>query len=128
VATVDPQTHTFTLSQDYYELAQLSHFVAPGATRIGSNTFVSYGLTPSYQPSVSVGLDDVAFQNLNGSEVLFAYNNSAAPITFAVRWRGGYVIDTVAPGATTTFTWGCTTLTFSLEAGQSLTGQWRRAR
>jgi glucosylceramidase len=93
------------LSQDFYQLAQLSHFVAPGAARIGSNNFVSYNLNSSFQTAASPGLDDVACENLDGSKVLLAYNNSAQPITFAVRWNGSTVTDTIPPRATTTFDW-----------------------
>ena len=34
IATVDPVTHTFWLSPDFYELGQVSRFVAPGARRL----------------------------------------------------------------------------------------------
>jgi hypothetical protein len=49
VVTVNEQTGTYTLSRDYYQLAQLNHFVQPGAVRISSPTFVSYNLSLSYQ-------------------------------------------------------------------------------
>jgi glucosylceramidase len=107
VATVDEQTGSYTLSRDYYELAQLSHFVRPGAVRISTPSFVSYrlGLLDNYQTVISPGLDDVAFLNPNGSKVLFLYNNATTPITFAVRWRGSQITYTIPAGATTTLTW-----------------------
>jgi glucosylceramidase len=107
VVTVDPQTGNWRASKDYYELAQLSHFVSPGAIRIATPTFVAYGLgmVNDYQTVISPGLDDVAFRNPDGSKVLLAYNNSPAPITFAVGWHGSYTTDTIPAGATTTLTW-----------------------
>ena len=64
VVSVDPQTGQYTLSRDYYELAQFSRFIQPGAVRVSSPHFVSYGLggIGHYQPVVSSGLDDVAFR------------------------------------------------------------------
>jgi glucosylceramidase len=105
LVTINEQTGTYTLSKDFYELGQLSHFVQPGAVRIASNHFVSYGLTAKYQTVVSPGLDDVAFENPNGSRVLFAYNNSTLPINFDLEWRGSSVSYTIPAGATTTFNW-----------------------
>jgi glucosylceramidase len=105
LVTINEQTGTYTLSKDFYELGQLSHFVQPGAVRIASNHFVSYNLTPKYQTLVSPGLDDVAFENPNGSRVLFAYNNSTLPISFDLEWRGSAVSYTIPAGATTTFNW-----------------------
>lgn len=107
VATVDPRAGTYTLSRDYYELAQLSHFVQPGATRISTPGFVSYrlGLLNNYQTVFTPGLDNVAFLNPSGSKVLFLYNTATTPITFGVRWRGSQVTYTIPAGATTTLTW-----------------------
>lgn len=105
VATVNENTGTYTLSADYYELAQLSHFVAPGAVRVGTPNFVSYDLDSAYQTTVSAGLDDVAFLNPDGSHVLMAYNTSSAPITFAVSWDGETTNVTIGAGATTTLQW-----------------------
>jgi glucosylceramidase len=105
VVTVNEQTGTYTLSKDFYELGQLSRFVEPGALRIASDNFVSYKLTAKYQTTVTPGLDDVAFENRDGSKVLFAYNNSTAPITFDIEWHGSYVSYSIPGGATTTFDW-----------------------
>ncbi|HUI60212.1 MAG TPA: glycoside hydrolase family 30 beta sandwich domain-containing protein [Steroidobacteraceae bacterium] len=105
VVTVNDQTGTFTLSKDYYQLAQLSHFVQRGAVRIASGNFVSYNLTPAYQTTITPGLDDVAFENPDGSKVLFVYNNSPAPIAFNVEWHGSYVSYAIPAGATTTLSW-----------------------
>jgi hypothetical protein len=50
-------------------------------------------------------LDDAAFQNKDGSDVLVAYNNSRAPIRFAVSWRGYWFTYTLRSKATVTFDW-----------------------
>jgi glucosylceramidase len=105
VVTVNPQTGTYTLSRDYYELAQLSHFVQPGAARISTPTFVSYNLNAKYQTAITPGLDDVAFKNPDGSKALFLYNNAPAPVTFAVAYNGSDVTYTIPAQATTTLTW-----------------------
>ena len=47
VVSVDPQTGQYTLSRDYYQLAQFSRFISPGAVRISSPHFVSYRLAVS---------------------------------------------------------------------------------
>lgn len=107
LAAVDESTGGYTLSRDYYELAQLSHFVRPGAIRISSPSFVSYGLGLQfgYQTVISPGLDDVAFLDPDGTKVLYLYDNAATPITFAVKWHGSQVRYTIPAGATTTLTW-----------------------
>jgi glucosylceramidase len=103
IFTVDPLTHTASPTIDYYELGQVSKFVAPGAVRIASNHFVRYRYPP--RQVVTAGLDDVAFRNPNGSEVLVAYDNSAAPASFAIKSHGRFVSYRLAPGATATFIW-----------------------
>jgi glucosylceramidase len=105
LATVDESTHGYTLSRDYYELAQLSHFVEPGAQRVSSPHFVAYRLPVGDRTLITPGLDDVAFVNPDGEKVLFVYNNSAAAIAFAVTSGGASVSDTIPAGATTTLTW-----------------------
>ena len=105
VATVDPATHAFTVSRDYYELGQVSRFVEPGARRLRSTHFVSYLDTRDRVPSVSAGLDDVVFRNPGGGIVLVAYDNSRRPIRFAVQWRGRYARYTIPAGATATLRW-----------------------
>ena len=81
VVSVDPQTRHYALSRDYYELAQFSRFIQPGAVRVSSPHFVSYGLggLGHFQPVVSSGLDDVAFLNPDGTRVVFAYNTGSDP-------------------------------------------------
>ncbi len=105
VVTVNEATHAYTLSRDYFELGQFSRFVEPGAVRIASNHLVRYDLTPAYQTVVTPGLDDVAFENPDGTRVLLADDTSSLPIRFAVRWHGETAIDTIAAGATATLRW-----------------------
>jgi glucosylceramidase len=105
IVTVDPATHTFALSRDFYELGQVSRFVSPGARRLPSIHFVTYGASPLRVPTVTAGLDDVAFRNPGGGIVLIAYDDSSAPIRFAIRWRGRYARATIPAGATMTLRW-----------------------
>jgi hypothetical protein len=98
-----------TFRNGYYQLGQVSAFVQPGASRIDSPSFVSYGVNGSNVETVSAGLDDVAFVNPDGSKVLVAYNNSTAPISFAVSSDGRYFSYTIPPQAMTTFTWDAPT-------------------
>ena len=103
IFTINPFTHAATATIDYYELGQVSKFVAPGAVRIASNHFVSYRYPP--RQVVTSGLDDVAFRNPDGSEVLVAYDNSPAPSSFAIDSHGRYVSYRLEPGSTATFVW-----------------------
>jgi glucosylceramidase len=109
IVTIDDTTHTVTFTRDYYQLGQVSKFLAPGAVRIGSNNFVSYRYIPTgvaqANPFATPGLDDVAFQNPDGSRVLVAYNSATTPIKFAARDDGYYFNYTLEPGATATFIW-----------------------
>ena len=106
VVTIAEQSHTASLSSEYYQLGQVSAFVQPGAVRIDSPNFVTYGVDSSNIETVSAGLDDVAFQNPDGSLVLITYNNSSAPITFAVNSNQRYFTYTVPATTMTTFVWG----------------------
>ncbi|MDQ6774872.1 MAG: glycosyl hydrolase [Actinomycetota bacterium] len=105
IVTIDEATHAVTYTRDYYQLGQLSRFVLPGAVRIGSEHFVRY-VHPTKRTSMATpGLDDVAFENPDGSRVLLAYNGSSAPIAFGVADAGQYFAYTLAPRATGTFIW-----------------------
>jgi glucosylceramidase len=78
---------------DYTALALASKFVRRGAVRISSNTF---------GPD---GLEDVAFQNADGSMVLLVLNSSAKAITFNVGWRGEFAVFTLKGLAAATYVW-----------------------
>ena len=103
--TINQQTGAITLRPEYYMLGQVSAFVQPGATRIDSPSLVTYGLNSSDIETVSAGLDDVAFQNPDGSLVFIAYNTSSGPISFAVDEGGRYFTYSLPASAMTTFVW-----------------------
>jgi glucosylceramidase len=104
---VDERTHRYRLSRDYYQLGQASRYVAPGAVRIASNTFVrdKYADVNRLGGYTTPGLDDVAFLDPDGTRVLLTYNSRRLPIQFAVRWRGSYFTYTLPAGAMATFRW-----------------------
>ena len=103
--TIDESTQTVNLQLSYFQMGQVSAFVEPGATHVGSNSFVSYYQTNPDNYGASPGLDDVAFVNPDGSRVLVAYNNSTSPIRFGVAWNGRGFAYSLPPNATVTFSW-----------------------
>jgi glucosylceramidase len=105
LARVDEQTGSFSLGLTFYQLGQVSKFVAPGARRIASTHFVHYAYAGPGTNLASSGLDDVAFRNPDGTKVLIAYNNSTATLGFAVSDAGRYLRYWLGPGATVTLTW-----------------------
>jgi glucosylceramidase len=112
LVTVDNSADTATYNAEYYSLGQVSKFVKPGALRIGSNTFGSGNV------------EDVAFQNPNGSDALVVLNsNTSSANTFGVDENGQYFNYTLPAGAVATFTWtpGSTSTGGSLSAPSSLT-------
>jgi glucosylceramidase len=106
IVTIDPQTHAVTYNLAYYQLAQIGHFVKPGARRVATNHFVSYYAgTGHNRYGASRGIDDVAVRNPDGSLVLVAYNNTTSTERFAVHWKGRYITDELPSHATVTFAW-----------------------
>ncbi len=105
LVTVDENTHLATLTQSFYELGQVSKFVHRGAVRIASDRWVQDYSNPDGSYGVTNGLDNVAFENPDGSKVLVATNNSEAPIQFQVQWRDRACEYTLGAGATVTFVW-----------------------
>lgn len=99
VVTVSEAAHAVGFNLKYYQLGQVSKFVQPGAYRIASNNFVSYSSV------ASAGLDDVAFQNPDGSKALIAYNNSTEPRSFAVKADRRYFNYSLPAHAMATFVW-----------------------
>ena len=89
--TVSPPKITPTV--DFTALAHASKFVAPGAYRIESNTWEQGNL------------EDVAFQNPDGSIVLVVLNSSSAPIAFNIGWKGQYASCKLEAAAVATFVW-----------------------
>ena len=105
LVTLHEQTHTLSFGPEYFQLGQVSAFVQPGAARIDSPNFVSYGANSANSATVSGGLDDVAFLNPDGTKVLVAHNNSTLGIPFGVESDGRYFTYTIPAQAMTTFTW-----------------------
>lgn len=94
VVTIDNSTSPATISNnvEYYVLGHAAKFVAPGAYRIDSNTFGSGNI------------EDVAFQNPDGSIALIVLN-SGSNGAFSVSWRGQSFDYTLPAGAVATFVW-----------------------
>lgn len=95
----------------YYQLAQFSKFVKPGAFRIGT----SGGANDD-------GIKSVAFKNPDGSEVLVVVNTSGSTKTIKVGENGSTFSRTVAAHSTNTFTWTAPVNTYHVIAGS--TGTW----
>ena len=94
LVTVDNSAGTAAYNAEYYSLGQVSKFVKPGAVRIGSNTFGSGSV------------QDVAFQNPDGSTALVVLNSDTANAhTFGVSENGQSFSYTLPAGAVATFTW-----------------------
>jgi len=89
--SVSPANVNFNV--EYYILGHLGKFVIPGAHRIDSNTFGAGSI------------EDVAFQNPDGSIVLFVLNSASNAGTFAVSFNGQSFNYTLPAGAVATFTW-----------------------
>jgi O-glycosyl hydrolase len=107
VVEIDERTGRVTRTRDYYQLAQASRFVAVGARRIGSNTFVGYPETYFHQkgPYATADVDNAAFRNPDGSHALLVYNNARRRKAFTVAWRGRSFRYALPGRATATFTW-----------------------
>lgn len=105
LVTINEATHQAVPNLAYFQLGQMSKFVAPGAVRIASGDFISYHYSGRGTNIATAGVDDVAFRNPDGSDVLVAFNNSWFPATFAVEWNNRFFTQTLAPGVTATYTW-----------------------
>jgi len=101
--TVDSDRGTFSLTSDYWALAHFSRFIRPGARRIASTTPSACLTTPV--SGYRCGLEDVAFENPDGSRVLVVTANDGAAHTFTITESGRQVTYTVPDGATVTFAW-----------------------
>jgi len=92
--TVNNSAGTAAYNAEYYVLGQASKFVKPGAVRIDSNTFGSGNI------------EDVAFQNPDGSHALIVLNaDTSNAHTFNVDENGQYFTYTLPARAVATFTW-----------------------
>jgi glucosylceramidase len=89
--SVSPARVTFNV--EYYILGHLGKFVVPGAHRIDSNTLGAGSI------------EDVAFQNPDGSIVLLVLNSSSGAATFTVSFKGQTFNYTLPAGALATYSW-----------------------
>jgi glucosylceramidase len=90
-ASVSPANIIFNV--EYYILGHLGKFVVPGAHRIDSNTFGAGSI------------EDVAFQNPDGSIVLLVLNSASSAGRFTVSCKGQSFNYTLPAGAVATFSW-----------------------
>jgi glucosylceramidase len=93
--SVSPATVTY--NETYYFWGHASKFVSPGAYRIESNSAaVGTG-----------GIEDVAFQNPNGSIALIVFNDGSSSASFNLDWapNGEVFTYTLPAGAVATFSW-----------------------
>lgn len=95
VVTIDTSVSppTVTRNVEYYVLGHLAKFVRPGAVRIGS------------EGSDTGSILHVAFQNPDGSVVLFVLNNGSPAGQFTVAWKGQAFSHSLPVGAVATFVW-----------------------
>ena len=93
VVTVDNGNGSVTYNAEYYTLGQASKFIKPGAVRIDSNTFGANNI------------QDVAFQNPDGSHALYVQNADSASRTFNVSESGQFFTYTLPGKSVATFTW-----------------------
>lgn len=94
VVTIDDSTSppTITNNVEYYVLGHAAKFVQPGAYRIDSNSFGHRSI------------EDVAFQNPDGSIVLLVLNSGRTG-AFNVTWKGQNFSYNLPAGAVATFVW-----------------------
>ncbi len=93
VVTIDQSTGNVTYNSDYYGLGHFSKFVVPGASYVSSNSFGSGNI------------EDAAFKNPDGSDVLVVYNGAGSSQTFQVEWNNEAFSYTLPAGAAVTFKW-----------------------
>jgi hypothetical protein len=108
---VNTTTHTYRLTSDFWALAQFSKFIHIGARRIYSTTPSTCTDGPAAPPPC--GLEDVAFENPDGTQVLVATSNDGQPHTLTVTENGQHFSYLVPDGAIGTFVWGASPRPFA---------------
>jgi glucosylceramidase len=95
VVTIDDSVSPAHISfnVEYYILGHLGKFVVQGAHRINSNTFGAGSI------------EDVAFQNPDGSIVLLVLNSASNAATFTVSFKNQSFPYTLPAGAVATYYW-----------------------
>ena len=91
LVTINQSTGNVTFNAGYYSVGHFSKFVLPGAKRIASST--------------TANLDDVAFQNPNGSIVLIIDNTSSSTQSFSTSWAGQKFSDSLPSHGIATYEW-----------------------
>ena len=91
LVTVNQSTGSVAYDAGYYSVGHFSKFVVPGAVRIASTT--------------TANLDDVAFQNPDGSLVLIVDNTSGSTQSFSTGWGGQHFSDTLPGHGIATYKW-----------------------
>ncbi len=91
LVTVNQGTGNVTYDAGYYSVGHFSKFVLPGAKRIASST--------------TANLDDVAFQNPDGSLVLIVDNTSGSTQPFSTSWGGQQFSDSLPSHGIATYEW-----------------------
>jgi glucosylceramidase len=84
---------TVTRNAEFYVLGHLSKFVDAGARRIGSTS------------EQSGGLQNVVFQNPDGTRVAYVVNASSGSRTFSITDEGRSLTHTLPGRAVATYTW-----------------------
>lgn len=92
VVTVDETTGHVRRNPEYYVLAHFSRFVLPGAVRVGSGAGRD-------------GIDDVAFQNPDGSLVLVVVNTNRRRSAFTAGTNDCKFGATLPPLSVATYVW-----------------------
>lgn len=104
---VDTSTSPATISYlpKFYELAQFSKFVKPGAHRISAEG-----------GTATDNVAQTAFENPDGSRVLVAVNSGPATNTVVGEGSNGFTAS-LAAHSTTTFTWAAPKDSYSIDTG-----------
>ena len=89
LVSVDPATGTYRYNHEYYLMKHFSHFVLPGARRVGT--------TGEYK-------EVMAFENSDGSVVVVAYNDSDEARTLNIDIAGRRLAPTLEPHSFNTLT------------------------
>ncbi len=100
---VNTRTGTYSFTSDYWALAQFSKFIRLGARRIDSTTPSTCIDSPA--GGSACGLEDVAFQNPDGTQVVVATAHDGQSHKAIVSEGGRSISYTVPDGATATFVW-----------------------
>jgi glucosylceramidase len=100
---VNTATHRFRLTHDYWALAQFSKFIHLGARRIASTTPSTCPDTPA--GGSDCGLEDVAFRNPDGSQVVVVTAHDGRAHTAIISEGGKSFSYRVPSGGMVTFVW-----------------------